>query len=159
MVTPIYAATRARNPPSLPFGWAAITVVLVGAAFLILGIVIILYAFFGFIIGTIGAATGSGGALAIFQTMMGAMILFVIGGRPRRDRRVAHPPLVDLPPRRRRVGRRQREHRATAGSRPGDGHPRPMHELRPPEPRVGPLLHGVPEARVTVAPRRGSESI
>ena len=80
MVTPMYAATRARNPPSLPFGWAAITVVLVGAAFLILGIVIILYAFFGFIIGTIGAATGGGGALAIFQTMMGAMILFVIGG-------------------------------------------------------------------------------
>ena len=28
MVTPAYTVTRARNPPSLPFGWAAITVVL-----------------------------------------------------------------------------------------------------------------------------------
>ncbi len=70
-----------RNPPALPFGWGAVTVLLVGAAFLILGIVIIIYAFFNFIIGTVGAALSpSGGVMAIFQTLMGAIILFVVGG-------------------------------------------------------------------------------
>src|SRR2546423_15654826 len=76
-----YAAVAARrNPPALPFGWGAVTVLLVGALFTIIGIVIILYAFFGFITGTVGAALGGGGVLSIFSTLMGAIILFVIGG-------------------------------------------------------------------------------
>src|SRR5436305_3991585 len=72
-----------RSPPSLPFGWGAVTVLLVGALFTIIGIVIIIYAAFGFITGTIGAALGGGGVLGIFSTMMGAVILFVIGGSSR----------------------------------------------------------------------------
>ena len=76
-----YAAPSVRRtPPALPFGWGAVTVLLVGAIFTIVGIVIILYAFFGFITGTIGAALGNGGVLGIFSSMMGAIILFVIGG-------------------------------------------------------------------------------
>src|SRR5437879_9394771 len=76
-----YAAVAARrNPPALPFGWGAVTVLLIGALFTIIGIVIILYAFFGFIAGTVGAALGGGGVLSIFITLMGAIILFVIGG-------------------------------------------------------------------------------
>src|SRR5207253_6019162 len=69
-----------RSPPSLPFGWGAVTVLLVGALFTIIGIVIIIYAAFGFITGTIEAALGGGGVLGIFSSMMGAIILFVIGG-------------------------------------------------------------------------------
>src|SRR5437879_13361865 len=69
-----------RSPPSLPFGWGAVTVLLVGALFTIIGIVIIIYAAFGFITGTIGAALGGGGVLGIFSSMMEAIILFVIGG-------------------------------------------------------------------------------
>src|SRR5256886_8932287 len=76
-----YAAVAARrNSPALPFGWGAVTVLLVGALLTIIGIVIILYAFFGFITGTVGAALGGGGALSILSTFMGAIILFVIGG-------------------------------------------------------------------------------
>src|SRR2546429_1514849 len=76
-----YAAVAARrNPPALPFGWGAVTVLLVGALVTIIGIVIILYAFFGFITGTVGAALGGGGVLSILSTFMGAIILFVIGG-------------------------------------------------------------------------------
>ena len=76
-----YAAVAARrNPPALPFGWGAVTVLLVGALFTIIGIVIILYAFFGFITGTVGAALGGGGVLSILSSFMGAIILFVIGG-------------------------------------------------------------------------------
>lgn len=76
-----YSATQVqRSSPSLPFGWGAVTVLLVGALFTIIGIVIIIYAFFGFITGTIGAATGGGAIMDIFGTMMGAIILFVIGG-------------------------------------------------------------------------------
>jgi len=75
-----YAAVAARrNPPALPFGWGAVTVLLVGALFTIIGIVIILYAFFGFITGTVGAALGGGGVLSILSTFMGAIILFVSG--------------------------------------------------------------------------------
>src|SRR5213080_4176414 len=52
-----YAAVAARrNPPALPFGWGAVTVLLVGAAL------------------------GGGGVLSILSTFMGAIILFVIGG-------------------------------------------------------------------------------
>src|SRR5437899_12975530 len=76
-----YAAVAARrNPPALPFGWGAVTVLLFGALLTIIGIVIILYAFFGFITGTVGAALGGGGVLSILSTFMSAIILFVIGG-------------------------------------------------------------------------------
>src|SRR5207247_9784464 len=76
-----YSMSRVqRSPPSLPFGWGAVTVLLVGALFTIIGIVIIIYAAFGFITGTIGAALGGGGVLGIFSSMMGAISLFVIGG-------------------------------------------------------------------------------
>src|SRR2546421_10370224 len=76
-----YAAVAARrNPPALPFGGGAVTALRVGALFTIIGIVIILYAFLGFITGTVGAALGGGGALSILSTFMGAIILFVIGG-------------------------------------------------------------------------------
>src|SRR5881275_3733229 len=76
-----YSMSRVqRSPPSLPFGWGAVTVLLVGALFTIIGIVIILYAFFGFITGTVGAVLGGGGVLSILSTFMGAIILFVIGG-------------------------------------------------------------------------------
>lgn len=77
-----YAVPRVqRNPPTFPFGWTAVTVLLVGAIFTIVGIVIILYAFFSFITGTIGAAmSGSLGVLSIFGTLLGLMILVVIGG-------------------------------------------------------------------------------
>ena len=77
-----YAARAAsRAPTSLPFGWGAITVILVGAIFTIVGILIILYAFFGFILGTIGAATSSSfSVMSFFQSFFGAIILFVIGG-------------------------------------------------------------------------------
>lgn len=79
--TPVYSALPSRRaPPSLPFGWTAVTVLLIGAVMTIVGIVIILYAALGFITGTLNAALGSGGVLGIFSTMMGAMILFVIGG-------------------------------------------------------------------------------
>ena len=41
--SPDYAASPVRRmAPSLPFGWGAVTVVLVGAALLILGILLIL---------------------------------------------------------------------------------------------------------------------
>jgi hypothetical protein len=78
---PSYAAPAVRrNPPSLPFGWGAVTVLLIGAAFTIVGILMIVYAFFGFISGTVGAALGGGGVLSILNTMAGAIALFVIGG-------------------------------------------------------------------------------
>ena len=82
MVVPAtYATTRTRNSPSLPFGWGAVTVLLIGAAFTIIGIVIILYAFLGFLTGTIGAAMGpSFSVISFFQSFVGAIILFVVGG-------------------------------------------------------------------------------
>src|SRR5438093_13757016 len=77
-----YAASRRhRSPPTLPFGWGAVTVLLVGAGLLIGGIVMILYGMLGFLMGTIGAATsGSFSVGGFFQTFFGAIILFVIGG-------------------------------------------------------------------------------
>src|SRR2546428_9945030 len=74
-----YAATRPpRAAPSLPFGWGAVTVLLIGALFTIVGIVIILYAFFGFLMGTIGAATSSSfSVMSFFQSFFGAIIQFV----------------------------------------------------------------------------------
>lgn len=77
-----YATTRNRRaPPSLPFGWGAVTVLLVGAALLIIGIVIILLGFFNFLSETVGAATSSSFSVTtFFQSFVGSMILFVVGG-------------------------------------------------------------------------------
>jgi hypothetical protein len=77
-----YAVTRNRtNAPSLPFGWGAVTVLLVGAGLLIAGILIILYGFFAFIVGTVGNATSAAFSIAgFFNGFFGAIILFVIGG-------------------------------------------------------------------------------
>src|SRR5713226_4349530 len=75
--SPYAARSVSQVPRSLPFGWGAVTVLLVGAIFTIVGIVIILYAFFGFLLGTIVAATSSSFSVMSF---FGAIILFVIGG-------------------------------------------------------------------------------
>src|SRR2546428_8050154 len=99
--SPYYAASPVRrSTPSLPFGWGAVTVLLVGAALLILGILLILYGFLSFLTGTIGQATSASFSVtAFFQSFFGAAMLFVIGGvlagiggrgvRPRRDVRFA----------------------------------------------------------------------
>src|SRR5438445_13001056 len=58
--SPYYAASPVRrSAPGLPFGWGAVTVLLVGAALLILGILLILYGFLSFFTGTIRQATSS----------------------------------------------------------------------------------------------------
>ncbi len=77
-----YAMTRnRRSAPTLPFGWGAVTVVLVGAALMILGIVLILYGMIGFFTGTIGnAVSGNFDIAAFFSGFFGSIILFVIGG-------------------------------------------------------------------------------
>jgi hypothetical protein len=70
-----------RSAPGLPFGWGAVTVLLVGAAFLVGGILLILVGFLGFLTGTIGAATSSSFSVtAFFESFIGAIMLFVIGG-------------------------------------------------------------------------------
>src|SRR6266566_1680310 len=99
-----YAPTRpARTPPSFPFGWGAVTVLLVGALFTIVGIVIILYAFFGFLMGTIGAATSSSfSVMSFFQSFFGAIFLFVgvvagVGSaNTARDREVSRGPAIQI---------------------------------------------------------------
>src|SRR5438309_6675373 len=79
--SPYAPAPVRRATTSLPFGWGAVTVLLVGAAFLIVGIVMILYGFLNFLTGTIGAATSSSFSVtAFFESFVGAIILFVIGG-------------------------------------------------------------------------------
>src|SRR2546429_3954998 len=80
--SPYYAASPVRrSTPSLPFGWGAVTVLLVGAALLILGILLILYGFLSFLTGTIGQATSASFSVtAFFQSFFGAVMLFVIGG-------------------------------------------------------------------------------
>ena len=77
-----YSAYPTRSaPPSLPFGWGAVTVLLVGAAFTIVGVVIILWAFFNLFSGTIGAALSSDFSVtSFFGSFFGAMMLFVVGG-------------------------------------------------------------------------------
>jgi hypothetical protein len=75
------AARRQRAPSSLPFGWGAVTVLLVGALLLIVGIVMILYGMLQFLTGTIGAAMSDSFSIgSFFGSFFGAMILFVIGG-------------------------------------------------------------------------------
>src|SRR6267143_3362403 len=72
---------RNRGPPSLPFGWGAVTVLLVGALLMIVGIVMILWGMFSFITGTIGAAMSDSFSITgFFSSFFGAMILFVVGG-------------------------------------------------------------------------------
>src|SRR2546427_4462476 len=72
---------RNRGPPSLPFGWGAVTVFLVGALLMIVGIVMILWGMFSFITGTIGAAMSDSFSIGgFFSSFFGAMILFVVGG-------------------------------------------------------------------------------
>lgn len=57
------------------------TVLLVGAVLLILGIVIVLVGFSNLLLGTVGTATSSSFSIStFFQSFVGAMILFVIGG-------------------------------------------------------------------------------
>lgn len=83
MVVPLaYVASRTRRAsPSLPFGWGAVTVLLVGAVLLIIGIVIILYGFIGIFTGTIvNATSGSFSIGSFFSSFFGAIFLFVIGG-------------------------------------------------------------------------------
>lgn len=66
---------------SLPFGWGAVTVLLVGAAFEIVGILMIVYAMFNFLSGTIGAAIGSDFSVGSFlNSFLGTMVMLVIGG-------------------------------------------------------------------------------
>lgn len=75
------ASRRQRSPPTLPFGWGAVTVLAVGAVLTIIGIVLILYGFMGFITGTIGNAVSDNFSIgSFFSSFFGAMILFVIGG-------------------------------------------------------------------------------
>jgi hypothetical protein len=70
-----------RSPATLPFGWEAMTVVLVGAVLTIIGIVIILYGMFQFFSGTIGNAIGGEFSIgSFFGSFFGAMLLFVVGG-------------------------------------------------------------------------------
>jgi len=76
-----YGRARYRTAPSLPFGWGAVTVLLVGAALMIVGIVMILWGMYAFISGTIGAAISDSFSITgFFSSFFGAMILFVIGG-------------------------------------------------------------------------------
>ena len=77
----VAAHTHRRGPPSLPFGWGAVTVLLVGAALMIVGIVMILWGMYAFISGTIGAAISDSFSITgFFSSFFGAVILFVIGG-------------------------------------------------------------------------------
>src|SRR3989442_15686747 len=76
-----YGRARYRTAPSLPFGWGAVTVLLVGAALMIGGIVMILWGMYAFISGTIGAAISDNfSIMGLFSSFFGAVILFVIGG-------------------------------------------------------------------------------
>src|SRR2546426_644004 len=71
---------RQRAPSSLPFGWGAVTVLLVGAALTIIGIVMILYGFISFISGTVSSATSDSFSIgSFFSSFLGMMILMVIG--------------------------------------------------------------------------------
>lgn len=82
MVSRLAHASRAyRSPATLPFGWEAATVMLVGAMLTIIGIVIVLYGMFQLFSGTIGSAIGGDFNVgSFFSGFFGAMMLFVFGG-------------------------------------------------------------------------------
>ena len=46
----VAAHTHRRGPPSLPFGWGAVTVLLIGAVLTIVGIILILYGMFHYLL-------------------------------------------------------------------------------------------------------------
>ncbi len=72
---------RQRTPPTLPFGWGAVTVLGAGALLTIIGIVMILYGMLQFFSGTIFNATSGDFSIGtFFASFFGAVILFVIGG-------------------------------------------------------------------------------
>ena len=77
-----YAMTRRqRAPPQFPFGWGAVTVLLVGAAIMIAGILLIVGGMYLFFSGTISQAlSDSFSVVAFFNSFFGAITLFVIGG-------------------------------------------------------------------------------
>ena len=71
---------RQRGPSSLPFGWGAVTVLLIGTALTIIGIVMILGGFFTFITGTVNNATSSDFSIgSFFSSFFGMIILMVVG--------------------------------------------------------------------------------
>src|SRR5207247_170628 len=71
---------RQRGPPSLPFGWGTVTVLLIGTALTIIGIVMILGGFFTFITGTVNNATSSDFSIgSFFSSFFGMIILMVVG--------------------------------------------------------------------------------
>jgi len=73
--------SRQRAPRTLPFGWGAVTVLLVGTALMIIGIVMILGGFFSFITGTVNNATSSDFSIgSFFSSLFGMIILMVVGG-------------------------------------------------------------------------------
>lgn len=75
------ASRRQRSAPSLPFGWSAVTVLLVGAVLTIVGIVIILYGFIGFFTGIFNNVFGDTFSISsFFSSFFGAVMIFVIGG-------------------------------------------------------------------------------
>lgn len=77
----VAAHTHRRGSASLPFGWGAVTVLLIGAVLTIIGIVLILYGMLQFLTGTIGAALSDSFSItSFFSSFFGAVILFVIGG-------------------------------------------------------------------------------
>src|SRR5213592_2669694 len=79
-----YAAVAARrNPPALPFGWGAVTVLLVGALFTIIGIVIILY-----VIGGVLAGIG-GWLIRLWWIFLLVGVVAGTAGNTARDREAA----------------------------------------------------------------------
>lgn len=83
MAVPVpHAAPRTpRAPPTLPFGWGAVTVLVVGAVLMIVGIVVILYGMIGFFTGTIGSALNDSFSIgSFFSSFFGSVTLFVVGG-------------------------------------------------------------------------------
>ena len=71
---------RQRGSSSLPFGWGTVTVLLIGTALTIIGIVMILGGFFTFITGTVNNATSSDFSIgSFFSSFFGMIILMVVG--------------------------------------------------------------------------------
>jgi len=75
----LVSSCRPENSDGPTFGWGAVTVLLVGALLTIIGIVIIFYAFFGFIIGR-SARRSEEAACSASLARSWRDHLFVIGG-------------------------------------------------------------------------------